>query len=101
MPNLSRRHLLHPAGGAAGRRGAGAGMQFNRHFCLLKLNLAQVMFGVLRHVQTLSALVLNVAQNVAQSCAQFWAQSSICLLNCTRASLLFVDKIFHATAMES
>ena len=29
-------------------------------------NLAQVIFGVLRHVYTCSALVLNLAQNVAQ-----------------------------------
>ena len=35
---------------------------------------AQVMFGVLRHVATSSALVLNLAQNAAQFCAQFRAQ---------------------------
>ena len=35
---------------------------------------AQVMFGVLRHVSTSSALVLNSAQNAAQFRAQFCAQ---------------------------
>ena len=36
---------------------------------------AQVMFGVLRHVSTSSALVLNLAQNAAQFRAQFRAQA--------------------------
>ena len=43
----------------------------------LAKNLAQVMFGVLRHV-----LVLNLAQNVAQFSDQFCTHSSKCLLNC-------------------
>ena len=42
---------------------------------------AQVMFGVLRHVSTSSALVLNLAQNAAQFGAQFAAQDFQCLLN--------------------
>ena len=32
-------------------------------------NLAQVMFGVLRHVQTSSSLVLNLFKSLAQFCA--------------------------------
>ena len=35
---------------------------------------AQVMFGVLRHISTCSALELNLAQNAAQFGAQFCAQ---------------------------
>ena len=42
---------------------------------------AQVMFGVLRHVSTSSALVLNLDQNAAQFRAHFDAQDFQCLLN--------------------
>ena len=40
---------------------------------------AQVMFGVLRHASTSSALVLILAQNAAQLGAQFGAQDFQCL----------------------
>ena len=40
---------------------------------------SQVMFGVLRHVSTPSALVLYLAQNTAQFRAQFRAQDFQCL----------------------
>ena len=42
---------------------------------------AQVMFGVLRHVSTSSALVLNLDQNAAQFRAHFDARDFQCLLN--------------------
>ena len=59
-------------------RPASSGMQFNRHY-LSSQNLSQLMSGVVRHVQTCSALVLRLSQVLVQFCAQ----NSKCLLNCT------------------
>ena len=44
-----------------------SGVQFNRHFLRPRIKImALVIFGVLRHVKTCGALVLNFAQNVVQ-----------------------------------
>ena len=58
---------------------------------------AQVMFGVLRHVSTSSALVLYLAQNAAQNAAQFGAQDFQCLLNRppdTKTKVLRITRTF-------
>ena len=56
---------------------------------------AQVMFGVLRHVSTSSALVLNLAQNAAQ----FGAQDFQCLLNRPQTTKESLKKLWTKPAV--